>query len=263
MINKKNLVATENYYFSLVKLLNKIKIPEIEGSLIIDNKNNSYYHKYVNPEGLTVRKYISKNEKWKISALANKSYLLKVKKLVEKRLKQVRDINSNFQDNEVSLILSNLHPLRQVVIDPIEPSWQDTLKKWKDLPQIATSNPFPLPNIVTNKGERVRSKSEKIIADLLYSKNIEYKYECPLQLPNGELIYQDFTLLNPNIRKEVYWEHFGLLSDSNYLTRALSKIIKYEKNGIFRFSNLIITFENPDLSLDLDWISHILTEYLN
>ena len=32
------------------------------------------------------------------------------------------------------------------------------------------------------KNERVRSKSEKIIADMLYHKNIPYKYECPINL---------------------------------------------------------------------------------
>lgn len=34
--------------------------------------------------------------------------------------------------------------------------------------------------IYTQKGERVRSKSEKILADYFYYNNISYKYECPL-----------------------------------------------------------------------------------
>ena len=38
------------------------------------------------------------------------------------------------------------------------------------------------PVVYSDRGERVRSKSEKILADYLYHHNIPYKYEKPLQL---------------------------------------------------------------------------------
>ena len=53
-----------------------------------------------------------------------------------------------------------------------------------------------VPVILTEKGERVRSKSEKIIADYFYRKNILYKYEKPLYLNGYGIVYPDFTLLS-------------------------------------------------------------------
>ena len=51
----------------------------------------------------------------------------------------------------------------------------------------------------TYKGERVRSKSEMIIANELFRNNIPYKYELPIELENWNkkvTIYPDFTVLN-------------------------------------------------------------------
>ena len=39
--------------------------------------------------------------------------------------------------------------------------------------------------------------------------SIPYKYECPLQLSNGMIIYPDFTVLDVKRRKVWYWEHRG------------------------------------------------------
>ena len=65
--------------------------------------------------------------------------------------------------------------------------------------------------ILTAKGERVRSKSEKILADYFYSRKIPYHYEKPLHLRGYGIVYPDFTLLSRKTRREVYWEHEGLV----------------------------------------------------
>lgn len=46
-----------------------------------------------------------------------------------------------------------------------------------------------------------------------------------------------------NIIKEMYWEHLGMMDDSNYVENALQKIALYEQNGIFPGKNLILTYE--------------------
>ena len=48
-------------------------------------------------------------------------------------------------------------------------------------------------NYITDAGERVRSKSELVIANLLYKNNIPYMYECPLKI-NNNTVYPDFTV---------------------------------------------------------------------
>ena len=58
------------------------------------------------------------------------------------------------------------------------------------------------PNYYTDKGERVRSKAEILIANMLNKHGIPYRYEYPLKLKGYGVIYPDFTLLNINTRKE-------------------------------------------------------------
>lgn len=57
--------------------------------------------------------------------------------------------------------------------------------------------------IYTQKGERVRSKSEKTLADYFYYHGIPYKYECPLLLKGFGIIYPDFTFLTRRSQKEM------------------------------------------------------------
>ena len=94
----------------------------------------------------------------------------------------------------------------------------------------------------TRKGLRVRSKSEVIIADILDEMFIPFLYEKPLQL-KGELFHPDFTLLNIKKRKEIFWEHFGMMDDKEYRDIAFEKIREYEANGFYQFDTVIWTFE--------------------
>ena len=48
----------------------------------------------------------------------------------------------------------------------------------------------------TDKHERVRSKSEIIIANYLYHHNIPYLYEKPIVFKSGRTVYPDFTVLD-------------------------------------------------------------------
>ena len=65
----------------------------------------------------------------------------------------------------------------------------------------------------TSKGERVRSKSEVIIADVLNREGVPYRYEYPIYIKGIGKIYPDFTVLNIGIRKEMIWDHFGMMDD--------------------------------------------------
>lgn len=56
----------------------------------------------------------------------------------------------------------------------------------------------------------MRSKSEKIIADKLYSMGIPYRYEYPLVLERDIVVYPDFTILKIGEQKTLYLEHLGI-----------------------------------------------------
>ena len=119
-----------------------------------------------------------------------------------------------------------------------------------------------MPIILTENGERVRSKSEKILADYFYRKGIEYKYEYPLYLNGVGTVYPDFTFLSPQTGEEIYWEHNGMVDDPGYARKMVRKIQEYEKNGIFPGERLILTYETEQTILNTQKIEQLVNRYL-
>ncbi|APJ03832.1 hypothetical protein [Silvanigrella aquatica] len=103
------------------------------------------------------------------------------------------------------------------------------------------TSPYGTPQIMTSFGLKVRSKSEVFIAEKLYEKKINFKYEQPLSA-GEKTYYPDFTIYLGN--KEFYWEHFGMLSDENYALKTEIKIKWYKKHFPDR---LIWTQEDSNL----------------
>ena len=104
--------------------------------------------------------------------------------------------------------------------------------------------------VFTEKDEKVRSKSEKIIADKLNLMGIPYIYELPLHLDGLGYIKPDFTALNPDTREECIWEHFGMRENPEYASKAMNKLNVYARNGYTVGDNLIITMEGQSQPLN-------------
>ena len=84
---------------------------------------------------------------------------------------------------------------------------------------------------VTDKGERVISKSEVIVANMLARYGIKYSYEKPLKLEGRDQpIKPDFTIEYNG--KTYYWEHLGMLSQESYRNKWMLKLELYRKNNI-------------------------------
>jgi ATP-dependent DNA helicase RecQ len=96
----------------------------------------------------------------------------------------------------------------------------------------------------TLKGDKVRSKSEVIIANLLYEHNVEYEYEKKLFYSPGKWIEPDFTL-KLNDGSELYWEHLGMIGVENYDKRWKEKLDIYRK---YFPGQLEVTYEGTMIS---------------
>lgn len=105
----------------------------------------------------------------------------------------------------------------------------------------------------TDNGERVRSKSEMMIANLLFAMQLPYQYEKPLSL-KGKTVFPDFTILDTATRTEVYFEHFGIMDQEDYRTAALLKMKDYEKAGFTMGKDFLFSFESERVPFDIDWI---------
>ena len=112
----------------------------------------------------------------------------------------------------------------------------------------------------TLAGHKVRSKSEVIIANLLYTNHIPYRYEAALAL-NELTVYPDFTILHPTTQQFFYWEHFGMMDKNNYCDAACNKLKSYCYNGIFPSMQLITTYETGKVPIRSEQVQQIITQY--
>ncbi len=108
----------------------------------------------------------------------------------------------------------------------------------------------------TARGEAVRSKSEVIIANLLFAKGIDYRYEEPLEI-DGVTKYPDFTIEDDNTGETYYWEHLGMLSDEGYRQKWLEKVEWFKAKGVLPMAEgggprgtLVTTEDSADGGID-------------
>ena len=97
----------------------------------------------------------------------------------------------------------------------------------------------------TRRGEWVLSKSEKIIADVLFEQHVDYEYEKELSAPDGTRRVPDFTIRCSG--DEWYWEHWGMMDDPSYFEDRRSKLEWYRKHFNGRLEE---TFESGDVVTD-------------
>lgn len=96
----------------------------------------------------------------------------------------------------------------------------------------------------TENGIWVRSKSEVIIANILYRSNINFKYEEKLYYNKNQWIEPDFTVRNNS--QIWFWEHLGLLGDEQYNEHWQEKKQIYKNLGVY--DKVITTKESAVLS---------------
>ena len=170
--------------------------------------------------------------------------------------------NEGTDISKIDSELPKLHTQRQLLVTPIEPIWEKELARWYDSEYHGKEFYEGTAEIVTEKGERVRSKSEKILADYFYRNNILYQYEKPLYLKGYGTIYPDFTFLSKKTRKEIYWEHEGMMDKPEYAKSAVKKIESYQRNGIHLGERLILTFETELTVLNSQIVEELVERYL-
>ncbi len=235
-------------------------VPDGALRLSFSKKWIQYYH--CMPGEKKNGKYIPKTNKALAFKLAQKSYDEKIRKLAEKRLAQIRKITADYEDDEVEKIFIYEHPERKKLIRPVEQTWEQQVEIWLSNNYKCKEFRDGIPVIMTDRGERVRSKSEKILADYFYRRGILYKYECPVYLPGFGKVYPDFTFLSKRTRQEIYWEHHGMMDEPAYAENAVKKIYAYERNHIYVGERLILTFETGKTVLDTKLIEKLTDRYL-
>lgn len=217
-----------------------------------------YYHCVHDRNGI----YIPKRNMILREQLAQKAYNSSIINIAEEQLAKINKMLEIDADEKMKKMYDSLHPDRKKLINPIEDTWENNLQKWFAAPYQGKEFQEGAPMILTENGERVRSKSEKILADYFYRQNILYKYEKPLYLKGYGTVYPDFTFLSSKTGKEIYWEHEGMMDKQEYARNAVRKIELYQKNGIYPGERLILTFETEQSMLNQNILEKLVEKYL-
>lgn len=219
-----------------------------------------YQYYEVNDAGKRI--YIKTKDKIKAKKAIQKNYLESVRKVILTQRYRIERFLKLYDPDAIENVFEELCEARKVMVDPLIEPDASFIERWKD-EHPGSQNTFPKQGqYVTDNEELVRSKSEKILADLFFKLKIPYVYEPTLVMTNGSISYPDFALLNVRTRKTYYWEHLGLISDLEYASKNLYKLYTYEKNGYIIGENLLISMETPDMPLDTKYIKKKIEKYL-
>ncbi|MCR4897506.1 MAG: hypothetical protein K5891_12110 [Lachnospiraceae bacterium] len=208
------------------------------------------------------RTYVKKENLATVQAIVQHEYDEQVMKELRNTKYRIDRFLRQYNMDAVENIYDKLCDARKALVTPIIEPDEAFIQSWKQR-HIGGQNDYPATGTyLTEQGETVRSKSEKILADLFLKYGIPYTYEPQLRIKNGTYFYPDFALLNVRRRKTFYWEHFGLISDGNYASKALQKLQTYEADGLVAGENLILSMECESMPLDVGLVVEKVEKYL-
>lgn len=237
-----------------------------EGNLRITTSKNraQYYYKCKGEKAIKGSnnnwRFIKKSEMELARKLAQRDYDMAVLKNAKERVRAIESFLRRYHKTNIKDISEKLHPCRKALLDNLIISDKEYVEAWQATSYTGKGFINDAQVITTERGERVRSKSEKIIADKLYMLGIPYHYEQPLHLSNSVTVYPDFTILKMPEREEVYLEHFGMLDEPDYMNKTLYKINSYENSGIYLGQKLFITHETSRKPLNTQNLDSMLRE---
>ena len=268
---EKRLAELQNLLFTKKKTYEKAP----QGRIRISQNGGHPEYYLVTERGSLRGKYLPHSQKTLARQLAQKDYDARLIKLLQKEISALQNyMKQTCNGRAIPELYDSLCPARRSLITPAILTNEQYAARWQDVSW--TGRPFAsdAPYICTARGERVRSKSEVIIADTLFRYNIPYRYEFPITLKRSNsddirrdlgrsiTLYPDFLCLNTRTRTEFYWEHFGLMDSTEYSNNAAGKLRLYTENGILSGRNLIITMETQTEPPSIKALEKLIEEFL-
>lgn len=259
---KEKLKKREEYLLQLRAEKEKALLDVPGGALRVCNSGGKLQYYQRNSAKDTSGIYISKKNIELAKKLAQKDYDERALYALKKELAAIQKYQNSYPAVCVEQVYERLHEGRQRLVIPVSETEEQFVDRWEQVKYHGKDFDMDAPEFYTEKGERVRSKSEVIIADALYRRGVPYRYEYPIYLQGIGKVYPDFTVLNVKARKEMHWEHFGMMDDSVYAEKAVRKINGYIQNGQFVGDKMIFTYETKSNPINLKQIGSVICQYL-
>lgn len=218
--------------------------------------------------------FVPKKDWYRVEQIAQQDYDQSLLKKLKIQRDALQTCLEAYHPEEAENCWSQLHPARKRLTVPRIISDDDYAEEWQLVD--FRGRPFDNEDVIlkTARGERVRSKSELIIANALNHFDVPYRYEYPYKInvqrqragdkskKKTICINPDFTCLNKRLRKAVIWEHFGLVDDSLYAQNMVLKLDEYQQNGFYLGDNLIMTTETSNHPLNYEVVERSIKKYL-
>ena len=237
-----------------IRAIQKRTQNEPEGGLRISKSHGrtQYYRTFPQKRGKDT--YMSCKDRKLIEQLAQKAYYHDVLKLAEQELKAWETLLDLLPAKTCEQLYSDLSNERKGLVKPITLTDEEYRRRWEAVQYEPGYFDPNKQSYITERGERVRSKSEQLIANLLYHLGIPYRYEYPITvIEDGrkKIKRPDFMILDVKHRKEFFLEHLGMMGDEDYVKRNLEKMKVYEENGLYEGQGMYYTFESDSVPIDL------------
>ena len=222
-----------------------------QGTLRVSKSHNSLQYYLRDTKNNKNGVYLKKNQKALIQKLAQKSYNIKTLKNIQAELDSASKYYSFLSSNADTCVSKSFDTLE---IIPVTYRDDQFVSDWLKQPHSIKAFSESTAPLYTSKGIRVRSKSELLIAECLEKYHIPFLYETPLVLEidsRSVAFSPDFKCLDIAKRKEILWEHFGLMEVPEYAQNAVNKIRLYQEKGFVIGRDIVFTFETNTTPLTM------------
>ena len=128
------------------------------------NNRPFYYKQYKDESGKIIREYIAKEQMQYIKQLAQQAYDQKIKAKLEKNQKALR----SFDEKTITDIYDHMTQHRKALVEPYRIGVKEMIRRWENESYEKYTDYMDSLRFETDRGEMVRSKSEVIIANMLF-----------------------------------------------------------------------------------------------
>lgn len=217
----------------------------------------TYYYKVVDGK----RQYLGTASNPEVQRLQRKHFAMESLKRIEKNRPLLENFLNRYADLSIEEILASSPQAYQPPLGiEVNFAGNTAARNWGSQHyRKSTAYPEGLVHR-TLKGEFVRSKSEVIIANSLFIRDVEYRYEGLIEL-GDHVIAPDFQILVKSENKVKILEHFGMLGDADYMDRTMWKIRTYLEHGYRPWKDILFTFEDQYGNIDAGVIDKLISAF--
>lgn len=189
------------------------------------------------------RRFGIKKDPELVSALVRKKYVIEALRRLEKDIAAAESLLKAYEPIDENSVMDDFVGKYPELADGVfygTEDYDDWASSYKPQSDFYTEGLTS----TASDGTSRRSLGEILIGAKLRQYRIPYRYEAPVH-PDLSGV-PDFTIRRPKDGKVFYWEHFGKVSDRDYMRHNITKLEDYASVGIVPWDNLIITYSRED-----------------